>query len=104
MRKESHQMKTLEQYRAEIDALDDEIIALLGKRFEIVKNVGHLKTAQNLEIIQHKRVREVLDRARELGVKNDLDPDFMSALYTLMIDHAHDLESGIKNGNKQTRK
>ncbi len=83
--------------RAEIDALDRELIALLGRRFDLVRRVAQTKRDHALDVVQTERMREVLEITRTLAVKHDLDPDFIEAFYTLMIDHAHDVESGYQD-------
>jgi len=87
----------LHPYRLRIDALDDEIIDLLAKRFEIVKEVGHLKTQQGLKIEQTKRVDIVKDRNAERAAQKNLSPDLIRQIYTIIIDHAHALEYDIKD-------
>jgi chorismate mutase-like protein len=96
-----YQMKTLQTYRQEIDALDDELIALLGRRYEIVRNVGHHKAQQDIHVVQSDRVVEVRTRAKQLARKHNLDPDFVVRLYDEMIDHAHTVENGIFQTQKK---
>jgi chorismate mutase-like protein len=91
-----YQMKTLQDYRNGIDALDDRIIALLQERFEIVQKVGHYKAQNALDVVQTNRVDEVLNRVRSLASEHGLAPDFVASLYQTMIDHAHVLESAIR--------
>ncbi len=92
-------MKTLQNYRNDIDALDDRIISLLEERFKIVKKVGNYKVEHALDVVQTGRVQEVLDRVRGLALTHTLDPDFIENLYKIMIDHAHTLESGIRDSH-----
>lgn len=96
-------MKTLEQYREKIDALDDALIALLGKRYDIVRAVGRYKAGHGLAVVQSGRVDEVRERARVLASKHGLDPDFVLRLYDEMIDQAHILEEQIKQEQSRTR-
>lgn len=85
----------LKEYRKQIDALDNEIVALLGKRFEIVRAVGRMKARENIPVVQSARVDEVKDRVAALALKHDLEPDFIRNLYQAMIDHAHNLEDNF---------
>jgi len=82
----------LRTHRIEIDMLDRQIIALLGRRFEIVNEVGKLKAEHNVSPVQTDRMKEVLDHVGELAKKNGLSPEFVQELYSKMIDHAHVLE------------
>ena len=69
----------LEALRERIRALDDELIRLVGKRCELVLEVGRVKSTLGLPIldpVQEARVvRRVAERARELGVDQELARD-----------------------------
>ena len=82
----------LRTHRIEIDMLDRQIIALLGRRYEIVNEVGKLKAENKVSPVQTDRMQEVLDHVGELAKKNGLSPEFVQELYSKMIDHAHTLE------------
>ena len=82
-------------YRSKIDELDTELIDVLARRFQVVKNVGHLKVQEGMSVVQPSRAQEVVDKAMEMGSENGLDPEFIKQLYNLMISHAHDLEDEI---------
>ncbi len=90
----------LKPFRTEIDSLDNDIVALIGERFRIVKLVGEAKALHALSPVQPKRMDEVLDRVADLAKQNDLDPQFIRNLYAMMIDHAHTLEFDI-TGDQQ---
>ena len=44
-------MKELEEYRKRIDEIDQELSALIGERFGIVRAVGKLKSENDLSLI-----------------------------------------------------
>ena len=85
-----------EVQRDKIDKLDQEILRLLGERFQVVREVGHIKSQNDITIVQSARVDDVLDKVAALAVKNDLSPDLIRHIYTLMIDYAHNIENEIK--------
>ncbi|MCB1555790.1 MAG: chorismate mutase [Alphaproteobacteria bacterium] len=91
-------MDSLNPYRERIDALDDQIIALLAARYDVIREVGHFKAARGISPILPDRVVAVRERAVQTGAERGLDPDFVRRLYTLMIDHAHDIEKSIIHG------
>jgi len=86
----------LAPYRARIDALDDEIVALLGRRYAVVAEVAQLKAEHGISSVQPNRVEEVLSRVRALAKTHGLDPAFVASLYSAMIDHAHVIEDQAK--------
>lgn len=95
-------MKDLEEYRDQIDALDEKLIDLLARRFDIVSAVGHLKSQENLSVVQPERAQAVIDRAASLARVKGLDPDFVRKIYEDLIDHAHKLENSIKAAQKSS--
>jgi chorismate mutase len=85
-------MKTLEDYRAEIDVLDEQIVRLLVDRFKIVDAVGELKAREGIAVVQGARAEAVKDRVAAMAQAQGLDGALLRAIYTLIIDHAHVLE------------
>ena len=57
----------LENYRAQIDTLDKEMIYLLFRRFEIVNQIWILKKDNNIEVLQIDRWKKLLNENVEVG-------------------------------------
>ena len=57
----------LENYRAQIDTLDKEMIYLLSRRFEIVNQIWILKKDNNIEVLQIDRWKKLLNENVEVG-------------------------------------
>jgi len=87
--------QSLAPFRAEIDAIDDEIVALLGKRLSVVHRVAVVKMAEGLPAVLPDRVEAVKALAVERGKALGLDPVFMATLYQTIIDEACRVEEGI---------
>lgn len=90
-------MQILKPYRAQIDALDDQIVDLLVKRFAIIREVGHLKAQHNIPAILEDRVREVINRASERAAAQNSEDDLIREVYTLLVTISCDLEEKIKD-------
>jgi len=87
----------LEEFRAQIDALDIELIDVLARRMDVVRKVGELKAKDGISVVQAERAQAVKDRAARMGLAKGLNDTFVRQIYDLMIDHAHDLERDIKD-------
>lgn len=85
----------LSPYRKEIDALDKELIALLVKRYEIVRKVADLKAQHGIPSVLPERVDEVRNNAAAMAEAQGLSGKFVHALYTMMIDYACHLEDEL---------
>ena len=70
--------------RAEIDAVDDSLLDILERRMEIVSEIGRLKQAGNIALLQPARWDEVLRRAGEGAAARGLDERFVRELFKLI--------------------
>jgi len=57
----------LKKLREQIDKIDNEILTLLNKRMEIVKQVGELKNNTNAPIYRPEREKEIIERLTNLS-------------------------------------
>ncbi|MBO6046895.1 MAG: chorismate mutase [Erysipelotrichaceae bacterium] len=67
-------MKTLEECRAEIDAIDAQLMPLIERRLQLAKDVIEYKMANNLSIIQPGREDEVLKRNLDRVTDDEVKP------------------------------
>ena len=88
-------MEALVEFRKDLNVLDAQLIEILGKRYQIIRDVGHYKKANTIPMMQSKRVEEVKERCADMGIKHGLDGDFVRNLYTLIIDEACRIEDII---------
>ena len=77
--------------RAEIDALDDQLLHILNKRMQLVKSVGELKRATQTVIYRPEREKQIIDR---LVKQNDglLSRAAIEAIYQEVFAVSRNLE------------
>jgi isochorismate pyruvate lyase len=75
----------LTQCRAEIDAIDDQIIDLLVKRYGVVDRVVTYKTAHGLPALIPSRVDEVVQHVRARAMQKGLSPTLAEHLWREII-------------------
>lgn len=63
----------MEDLRKEIDKLDDQIIALLDKRLDIVKQVKEYKKQHNIQVLDKSREEQILNKLCSCNNRNELD-------------------------------
>ncbi|MBQ0094378.1 MAG: bifunctional 3-deoxy-7-phosphoheptulonate synthase/chorismate mutase type II [Bacteroidetes bacterium] len=51
----------LRPYRQQLDSIDDELVSLLARRFDISRQIGDYKHLQNLAILQPERYKSLAD-------------------------------------------
>lgn len=74
----------LKDYRAQIDAVDDEIVRLFQKRMDIAANIAAFKKENGLPILQTAREREKL--ADVTGKAREDMQSYLRVLYSLLFE------------------
>jgi isochorismate pyruvate lyase len=85
---QDQQKVLLAPYRAKLDGLDAQIVALLGERFGIIRDVAKLKAEHGIAPILPDRVEEVVQHARAKAEKAGVDPNLVEKIYRIIIDTA----------------
>jgi chorismate mutase len=85
----------MKQWRMDIDAIDEEIIQLLGRRMKMAETIGSYKKEKNLTIFSLHRWKEILESRQALGEKEGLTLRFLKtyleALHAESIRHQVDV-------------
>jgi len=82
---------TIDELRARIDAIDRQLVALLGERASCALAVGRLKEATGVPIYQPAREAEVLANVQAANA-GPLDDAALVRLFERIIDEARRLE------------
>ena len=72
---------TLEDLRKEIDEIDNQLLAALAKRMNIVREIGKLKKVKKLEPLDEERWQEVVNRMKTVATKHKLPEDLVNKIY-----------------------
>ena len=83
--------KTLEETRKNIDKIDNEIVKLIAERTKYVKKAAEFKKDDN-DVKAPDRVRKVISKVKELGIKYGVDEKLIENLYTQMINSFINIE------------
>lgn len=78
--------ESIEDIRAEIDAIDHDILRLLGLRFGFAKATVRFKSNPS-EIVAQSRYDQVIAKRRAMAVENGLDPDIIEKIYRTLMNH-----------------
>ena len=82
---------SLDRVRAEIDSLDDDLVALLARREQLVRRAGALKSDASA-VRAPDRVEQVIAGVRRRAESHGAEPDIVERVYRTMIDCNIDLE------------
>jgi len=87
------------EIREGIDLIDKQLIELIGKRFQYVKEIVKFKS--NKEDVEAKpRYEEVLRIRKQWATEQNLNPDVIETIYKTMIQYFIEEQLNIlKKGN-----
>jgi isochorismate pyruvate lyase len=76
----------MDDIRIEIDNMDQDIIAILGKRFEYVKSAAKFKTSET-SVRAPERFKSMLEQRRAWASSEGLSPDAIEKMYRDLVNH-----------------
>jgi chorismate mutase-like protein len=87
-------VKTLDELRQRIDALDERLVELLNERASCAIQIGDIKQRLGMEVYQPERESQVLGHVRAHGAAlgGPLGADALTRLFERIIDEARRLE------------
>lgn len=75
----------LDLLRSELDDIDVTLLDTLRRRLECCIRIARHKAEHDIAMMQPARVGLVKDRAAQYGREHGIDPDFLVALYGVII-------------------
>lgn len=86
-------MDELQNLRGEIDRLDNELLALLIKRFELMTAIADYKRKHQLPVYDGARERELLERLGKKSQEKGLRQDIIEAVFQEIIHQSRRLQA-----------
>lgn len=80
--------KSMSALRERVDQLDSHLLELLGRRMEIVREMGRLKEAENISTLQPGRWQAILDDRIRKGAALGFPADFVEHVMQLIHEEA----------------
>ncbi len=91
----------LHHLRNEVDAINAEIIGLLGKRLKVTKEIAKVKRNQTLPVDDWERERLQKEMLRELAKQNHLSPAIIEEMFTTFVNYSKMEMKMIMNEKEQ---
>ena len=85
----------LENYRLEINNIDEELINLLKKRMKLSIKIGKYKKENNIPILNKNREDQIIERINTYNKKDNeiiISENFISILWTNIMNYSKDLQ------------
>lgn len=84
----------LTELRREIDAIDQQVVALLSRRQKQVEHVVALKKAHNLQVYHPAREEDLISARREQAKDAGLCPDYIEEIYRSIVRRSRVEQTG----------
>ncbi|GEO28114.1 hypothetical protein AAC03nite_38990 [Alicyclobacillus acidoterrestris] len=86
-------VKVLDECRAQIDVVDQQLITCLAKRFKLSRTIGLIKRDSDVRIYQPNRAKEVKERYVSLGLSQGFQRNFIVDLFQLIHEESCRIQS-----------
>ena len=82
----------LDDWRKQIDDIDEKIIPYLARRAGIVRKIGKLKKQQNIPTLDKNRWKQILNSGTKRGEILGLSKDFVKDLLNLIHKYSQQIQ------------
>jgi len=82
----------LKEHRKQINEIDNQILKLLRKRFEISKKIGKYKKQNNLSIKNKKREKQLIQKNKDKAEKLNLKSAFVKIIFRLILKESRRIQ------------
>jgi chorismate mutase len=89
----------LNAIRQKIDIIDNELINTIGKRTQLVNEIGKFKKQNGVTILQIQRWFEIIKTRQDWATTKKIDKSMVSELFELIHKHSVLLQTHIMNQN-----
>jgi len=90
--------ENIDQLRAKIDVIDENIVYALGSRMNVSRKIGEYKKENNIAIIQTARWDKVFSKVLEKGKEYGLTEKFLSDVFTAIHEASVEVQNEIISG------
>ena len=90
--------ENIDQLRAKIDVIDENILYALGSRMNISRQIGEFKKSNNIAILQTTRWDEVQAKAIVKGKEHGLPEDFLKTVFNAIHEASVEVQNEIISG------
>jgi prephenate dehydrogenase len=81
--------------RIMIDRWDKQLLTSLGRRIEIVRKIGKLKSSQSAPILDPDREKRMMVQRKEWGKLLNLPQEFVDDLFAVILKHSSRIQSEL---------
>ena len=87
--------ENIDQLRAKIDVIDENLIYALGSRMKVCRQIGEYKKNNNIAIIQTSRWDSIIEKVAEKGEEYGLSEKFLNAVFNAIHEASVEIQNQI---------
>jgi len=77
--------------------IDEEILAIIQRRMNVVKEIGKNKKENNIRILQTDRWMQIIEKAKQKGNSKGLSDEFIEKLFKAIHQESINIQTEILN-------
>lgn len=89
--------QSLDELRAEIDVLDNELIRILQQRMDVAREIGKHKKANNIQVLQTGRWSQIIDKVKSKAQASGLSEEFIEKTFKAIHQESINIQTEILN-------
>jgi chorismate mutase len=90
----------IRKLRQQFDVVDNQIIRLLSRRFQLSRRMGILKRKTGTSIIDTGREKQIFERLLHKTRGSMLDPQMILGIWKNIIKKSYQIQRQVNNGKK----
>ena len=94
---EAEYRQNLNNLRAQIDVIDNQLIDILGKRMNVADSIGSLKKEKNVAVLQTNRWNSILGNMILEGQEHGLSEEFVLKMFKAIHQESINHQEAIIN-------
>ena len=94
----------IDQLRAKIDILDENLLYTLGARMKVSKQIGEYKKNNNISILQTSRWDAILAKVIAKGEEYGLPEKFLADVFSAIHEASVEVQNQVISGNQSEQK
>jgi len=84
--------KEIQNFRKQINKIDNQILYLLNKRTKISRAIGRYKKQNNLKIQDKIREKQLIKNIKQKAEKYNLNKKYINQLFKLILKNSRDIQ------------
>lgn len=95
MNKKNNKKNLLKTLRKKVDRIDDNLIYLIGKRQNLIREIGRYKKVNGLKIVSTYREKSILNKQVNYALNKNIDVRLVKGIYNLIFKHSRKIQRRI---------